>query len=104
MSLERSGRDCVGDAEKLRYSAISSAEVHTLRIGDLKPDLDSSDEEGEGEYISLDTPLTTVVSAARSNQAKPSEFSEKEPIKQILRKRIQKEKSCHSEEYKVWSV
>lgn len=41
-----------------------------MRIGDLEPDPDSSDEEIEEEYISLDTPLATLVSAARSNQAK----------------------------------
>ena len=92
MRRERSGRDCVADAKKLRYPKIPSAEVHTVRIGDLEPDPDSSDEEIKEEYISLDTPLTTLVSAARSNQAKQSEVSEKEPIKQILRKRIQKEK------------
>ncbi|MCJ1349183.1 hypothetical protein MMC31_007419 [Peltigera leucophlebia] len=74
-----------------RVNRLPSAEVHTLRIGVLEPDPDSSDEE-EDDYISLDTPLTTIVSAARSNHAKPSEVSEKEPIKQILRKRIQKEK------------
>lgn len=43
-------------------------------------------------YISLDTPLATLVSATRLNWTKQSETSEKEPIKQILRKRIQKEK------------
>lgn len=57
----------MGDAEKLRYSAIPSAEVHTLRIGNLEPDSDSSDKEIKEEYISLNTPLTILFSAARSN-------------------------------------
>lgn len=91
MRREKPGREGGVDAEKLRYPSIPSAEAHTLRIEDLEPDPNSSDEEEE-EYISLETPLTTIVSAARSNQSKPSNFSEKEPTKQTLRKRIQKEK------------
>lgn len=88
MCCERLERDYVADVEKLYYPTISFAEVHTVRNGDLEPDPDSSDEKVEERYISLDTPLATFISAARSNQTKQSEVSEKEPIKQILQKHI----------------
>ena len=68
-----------------------SAEVHTLRIGEMQPDPYSSDD--EDEYVSLDAPLDVTVSAARSSQNKESDTPAKEPIKRILRKRIQKEDS-----------
>lgn len=63
-----------------------------MRIGDLKLVPNSSDEKVEEKYISLDTLFATLVSAVRSNQTKQSEVSDKQPIKQILRKHIQKEK------------
>ena len=91
MRHEEPGRECVADAKKLCYPLVLSAEIHTLRIGDLEPDPNSSDEEKD-DYISLDAPLTTTVSTARSNQTKLNNVSRKEPIKQILRKRMQKEK------------
>lgn len=90
MRREKLGRDCVADVEKLCYPSIPSADVHTLRIGKKQPDQCSSDEEEE-EYISLDTPIEAIVSAARSNQVKSTEALGKEPIKKILSKRIQKE-------------
>ena len=89
MRREKPGRESVADAEKLRYPILPSAEVHTLRIGDLQPDPYSSDD--EDEYVSLDAPLDVTVSAARSSQNKGSDASAKEPIKRVLRKRIQKE-------------
>ena len=67
MHRERSGKDYVANVEKLRYLKIPSAEIYTVRIRDLEPDPNSSDEEIEEEYISLDTPLTTPISTARSN-------------------------------------
>lgn len=87
MRREKPGRKCVADAEKLRYLSVPSAEVHTLKIGDLTPDPDSSDREKD-DYISLDALLITTISVARSNQAKLHDVSGKEPIKQILQKRI----------------
>ena len=88
MRRERLGRDCIADIEKLCYPKIPSTKVHTVRIRDLEPDPNSSDEKIEEEYISLDTSLATFVSAARSNQAKQNEISEKKLIKLILWKRI----------------
>lgn len=75
--------------EKLRYPVLPSAEIHILRIGKLQPDPYSSDD--EDEYLSLDAPLDFTVSAARSNQNEGNEAPAKEPIKRILRKRIQRE-------------
>lgn len=61
-----------------------------MRIGDLAPDPYFSDE--EVEYISLDKPMDeTRVLAARINKAKLAKEPTKEPVKQILRRRIQKE-------------
>lgn len=63
-----------------------------MRIGDLELVPNSFDEKVEEEYISLDTLFATLVSTARSNQTKQSEVLDKQPIKDILWKRIQKEK------------
>lgn len=65
------------------------AEIHILRIGELQPDPYSLDD--EDEYLSLDAPLDFTISAARSNQNEGHEALTKEPINQILRKRIQRE-------------
>lgn len=65
MRQEKPGQESVADAEKLRYPTLSSVEVHTLRIGDLQPNLSSSDD--EDKYVALDAPLDVSVSAARSN-------------------------------------
>ena len=89
MRREKPGRESVADAEKLRYPMLPTAEVRTLRVGELSPDPYSSDE--EDDYISLDAPLDVSVSAARSSQNKGSSTPAKEPIKKILRKRIEKE-------------
>ncbi len=43
------------------------------------------------EYISLDEAIKTGVLAARSNQPKPPQGPSKEPVKRILRHRIEKE-------------
>lgn len=91
MRRENPGRESVADAEKLRYPILPSAEVHTLRIGELQPDPLSSGD--EVEYISLDAPLDVTVSTARSSQNKGSDAPAMEPIKRISRKRIQKEDS-----------
>lgn len=48
-----------------------------MRIRDLESDSDSSNEEVKEEYISLNTPLATLVSAARLNRAKQGEVFEK---------------------------
>lgn len=89
MRREKPGRESVADAEKLRYPILPAVEVHTLRIGEMQPDPYSSDE--EDDYVSFDTPLDISVSGARSSQNKSSGASAKEPIKRILRKRIEKE-------------
>lgn len=67
MRRERSGRDYIADAKKLHYPKIPSAEIHIMRIGDLEPNSDSSNEKIEEEYISLDSPLATLISATRLN-------------------------------------
>ena len=89
MRREKPGRDCVADSEKLRYPPLPPANVQTLRIGEADPDPYSSDE--ETEYISLDEPIETGVLAARANQSKSNQGPSKEPVKQILRRRIEKE-------------
>lgn len=48
---EKSERDCVADTVKLRYSFLPSANIQTLKIEELEPDLYFMDE--ESEYISL---------------------------------------------------
>ena len=88
MRKEKPGRESVADVEKLRYPTLLSAEIHTLRIGQLQPNPYSLDE--EDEYVSLNTPLDVTVSATRSSQNKESDSPAKEPIKRILRRRIQK--------------
>ena len=91
MRQEKPGRESVADAEKLRYPSLPPANVQTLRIGEADSDPYSSDE--EAEYISLDEPIETGVLAARSNQSKPTQGPSKEPVKRILRRRIEKENS-----------
>ncbi len=89
MRQEKSGRKSVADAEKLRYPSLPSDNVQTLRIGDADPDPYSSDD--EVEYVSLDEPIKTRVLAARSNQPNSTSGPSKEPVKRILRRRIEKE-------------
>ncbi len=89
MRQRKSGRESVADAEKLRYPSLPPANVQTLRIREADPDPYSSDE--EIQYISLDKPIKTGVLAARRNQPKPPQGSSKEPVKRILRRRIEKE-------------
>ena len=89
MRREKPGRESVADAEKLRYPSLPPANVQTLRIGELEPDPYSSDE----EYISLDAPIDGIeVLAARTNQSSSTKEPSKEPVKRILRRRIEKEK------------
>lgn len=78
------GKNCIADAEKLYYPTTPSTEVYIMRIGDLEPNSDSSDEEVEEGYINLDTSLATLISTIRSNQAKQSKVSKEELITQIL--------------------
>ena len=87
---EKSGRDCVADAEKLRYPSLPPANVQILKIGELEPDLCFIDE--ESEYISLDEPIGTEVLAACNDEPKPTLGLLKEPAKRILRRHIQKKK------------
>lgn len=65
------------------------ANVQTLRIGES--DLDPYLSDDEIKYISLDEFIETRVLAARSNQPKPPQSLFKEPVKGILRRRIEKE-------------
>lgn len=81
MRPEKSGRESVADAEKLRYPPLPPANVQTLMIGGADPDPYSSDE--ETKYISLDKPIETGVSAARTNQSRPIEG----PSTGVLRKK-----------------
>lgn len=92
MRCKKLRRDCIADIEKLRYPKILSAKVHIMRIRDLELDSNSSDKEIKKKYISLDTPLATLVSIAKLNQAKQNKILEKKSIKHILQKPIQKEK------------
>lgn len=87
MRREKSGRESVADAEKLRYPMVPAIEVHTLRIGEVHPYYSDK----KDDYISLNAPLDDTVSAACSSQNKGSDTPAKEPIKRILRQRIQKE-------------
>lgn len=89
MRQEKSGQESVTDTRKLCYPSLSSANIQTLRIGNTDPDLYSSDE--EVLYVFLDEPMKTGVLAARSNQPKPTLGPSKEPVKRILRHRIEKE-------------
>ena len=89
MRQGESGRESVADAEKLRYPSLLSANVQTLRIGDADPDPYFLDE--KAQYVCLDEPIGTGVLAARSNQPKSTQGFSKEPVKRILRHRIEKE-------------
>lgn len=62
---EKSSRESVTDAEKLRYPSLPSANVQRLRIGDIDSDPYSLDD--GAKYISLDTPIETGDLAARAN-------------------------------------
>ena len=88
MRQGKSGRESVADAEKLRYPFLPPANVQTLRIGES--DLDPFTSDDKVEYVSLDEPIETGVLAARSNQPKPPQGLFKEPVKRILRRRIEK--------------
>ena len=62
-----------------------------MRIGELEPVLYSFNE--EMEYVFLDKPIDGIgVSATRTNESQPAKKSSKKPVKQILRRRIEKEK------------
>lgn len=85
---EKPGRESVADAEKLRYPFLPPANVQTLRIGELDPDPYSSDE--EVEYVSLDTPIDGIgVLTARTNQSQLAKELAKEPVKRIIRRRVE---------------
>ena len=86
MRREKSGIDCVVDAEKLRYSSLPPANVQILRIGELEPDLCFTDE--ESKYISLDELIGIEVLATRSDEPKLTTRPLKESAKRILRQRI----------------
>lgn len=88
MRREKPGRKSVADAEKLRYPTVSAAKVHTIRIDEVQPDPYFFDD--EDDYVSLDALLDVTVSAAQSSQKKSNGVATKEPIKRILRKRIEK--------------
>ena len=68
MRQEKSRRESVADAEKLRYPSLPPTNIQTLRIGEADPDPYSSDK--EIKYISLDKSIKTGVLAARNNQPK----------------------------------
>ena len=66
MRQEKSGCESIADAENLRYPSLQLNNIQTLRIGELYPDLYSSDK--EMEYDFLDTPIDgTGVLAAGKN-------------------------------------
>ena len=68
---------------------MSPANIQTLKIGELEPDLYSFDE----EYISLNIPIDGIeVLATCTNQLSSTKKPSKEPIKRILRRCIEKEK------------
>ena len=89
MRREKPGRDYVADSEKLRYPPLFSANVQTLGIGEADPNPYSSDK--ETKYISFDESIETGVLAACVNQSKSNQRPSKEPVKRILRRRIEKE-------------
>lgn len=45
---------------------IFSMEIHTIIVRDLEANPNSSNEKMEEKYISLDTPLATLISSAKS--------------------------------------
>ena len=89
MRQEKPGRESVANAEKLRYPSLPPANVQMLRIGEANSNPYLSDE--ETEYISLDESIETGVLATRTNQSKANQGFSKEPVKRILRRRIEKE-------------
>lgn len=90
MRQEKSRKDCIVDAKKLRYFFLLLVNMQTLKIGELEPNPYSTDE--KIEYISLDKLIRIGVLIACSNKLKPTIEPSKGPIKQILRQHIQKEK------------
>lgn len=72
----------------MRYPTVSAAKVHTIRIDEVQPDPYFFDD--EDDYVSLDALLDVTVSAAQSSQKKSNGVATNEPIKRILRKRIEK--------------
>ena len=91
MRQEKPVCESIANTEKLQYLSLSPANVQTLRIGELEPDPYFSDE--EIEYISFDALIDEIeVLTACINQSQLIKESSKEPVKQILRRRIEKEK------------
>lgn len=89
MRREKPGRESVADTEKLRCPYFPLVNIQKLRIGELEPGPYSSAE----EYVSLDASIDELeVLPARTNQSSATKEPSKEPIKRILRRRIEKEK------------
>ena len=66
MRREKPGRKSIANVKKLRYPFLPPANLKTLRIGELKSDHYSFDE----EYISLNIPIDEIeVLAAYRNQS-----------------------------------
>lgn len=72
----------MADSEKLRYFALPSANIQTLRIRKMDSDPYFIDE--KAEYISLDKPIEIKVLATCANRFKPTRRPFKEPVKRML--------------------
>ena len=91
MRREKPGRESVANAKKLQYPSLPPANVQTLRIGELEPDPYFSNK--KIEYVFLDKPIDGIkVLAAYTNESQLAKTYSKEPVKQILHQRIEKEK------------
>lgn len=89
MRREKPDRKSVANAEKLRYPSLPPVNIQTLKIGELKPNIYFSNE----KYVSLDALIDGIrVLVACINQFQLAKQSLKKPVKQILRRRIEKKK------------
>lgn len=89
MMQEKPRRESVADVKKICYLSLPSVNIQTLRIDDINPDPYFSDE--EVQYLLLDKIIKTEVLTARNNQIKLTLGLSKELLKQILRRRIERE-------------
>ena len=100
MRLDRSQRQCVAESERLRYSApAATVEANTVRVGELEPDeLSSEDESWDDKDFGLcvverrtDSTKEAIVNAARVNEKPKSTANFHEPVRRILKRKVEKE-------------
>ena len=100
MRLDRSQRQCVAESERLRYSApAATVEANPVRVGELEPDeLSSEDESWDDKDFGLcivehrtDSTKEAIVNAARVNEKPKSTANFHEPVRRILKRKVEKE-------------